>query len=316
MSPITAVTTESALIGAFACVIAAVLLRQVTAPGRSLVWSRQATVLALVPTGGAATLLVLFCYDIVGITSLINALVLGASLLLAVSFTSTVEVELDGGDKALPDAAALMHLVKTRRSIFPKDFSGEEVPRAVLLRVMEAANWAPTHGKTEPWRFVVLSTPESMAALQAARQKATERLLKDAPDKLDAALTKMARKAGDAAKVGALIALCVKRVINAKGSLMPEWEETAAVSCAVQNLHLMLTCEGYAGYWSSGGVAGDCAWANSDEVREMLGMACECQGEPDRVLGFFHVGAVTPEGAAKYRGRRGALDDKVAWNPM
>lgn len=23
--------------------------------------------------------------------------------------------------------------------------------------MLEAANWAPTHGKTEPWRFVVLS---------------------------------------------------------------------------------------------------------------------------------------------------------------
>jgi len=22
--------------------------------------------------------------------------------------------------------------------------------------MLEAANWAPTHGKTEPWRFVVL----------------------------------------------------------------------------------------------------------------------------------------------------------------
>ena len=55
MSPLPAVTTESALIGAFACVIAAVLLRQVTAPGRSLVWSRQATILALVPTGGRMT---------------------------------------------------------------------------------------------------------------------------------------------------------------------------------------------------------------------------------------------------------------------
>ena len=74
MSPLPAVTTESALIGAFACVLSAVLLRQVSKPGRSLVWSRQATVLALVPTGGAATLLVLFCYDVVGITSLINAL--------------------------------------------------------------------------------------------------------------------------------------------------------------------------------------------------------------------------------------------------
>ena len=28
------------------------------------------------------------------------------------------------------------------------------VPPAQLM--LEAANWAPTHGKTEPWRFVVL----------------------------------------------------------------------------------------------------------------------------------------------------------------
>jgi len=35
---------------------------------------------------------------------------------------------------------------------------------------------------------------------------------------------------------------------------MPEWEDQAAVACAVQNLHLMATAMGVAGYWSSGGV--------------------------------------------------------------
>ena len=30
-----------------------------------------------------------------------------------------------------------------------------EVPASAQL-MLEAANWAPTHGKTEPWRFVVL----------------------------------------------------------------------------------------------------------------------------------------------------------------
>ena len=29
--------------------------------------------------------------------------------------------------------------------------------RGVLEQMLEAANWAPTHGRTEPWRFVVLS---------------------------------------------------------------------------------------------------------------------------------------------------------------
>ena len=62
-----------------------------------------------------------------------------------------------------------------------------------------------------------------------------------------------------------------------EGKLMPEWEETAAVACAVQNMHLTLTAEGLAGYWSSGGVMGDCAWANAPETLQLLGMSGECQ---------------------------------------
>ncbi len=29
--------------------------------------------------------------------------------------------------------------------------------RETIEQLLEAANWAPTHGKTEPWRWVVLS---------------------------------------------------------------------------------------------------------------------------------------------------------------
>lgn len=28
--------------------------------------------------------------------------------------------------------------------------------RSVLEQLLDAANWAPTHGRTEPWKFVVL----------------------------------------------------------------------------------------------------------------------------------------------------------------
>ena len=28
--------------------------------------------------------------------------------------------------------------------------------RSVIEQLLEAANWAPTHGRTEPWKFVVL----------------------------------------------------------------------------------------------------------------------------------------------------------------
>ena len=32
--------------------------------------------------------------------------------------------------------------------------------------MLEAANWAPTHGKTEPWRFVVLGKAASQEMLE------------------------------------------------------------------------------------------------------------------------------------------------------
>ena len=48
-------------------------------------------------------------------------------------------------------------IIRKRRSIFPKDFSPDaDVPKNVIQKILECANWAPTHGKTEPWGFVVL----------------------------------------------------------------------------------------------------------------------------------------------------------------
>jgi len=37
----------------------------------------------------------------------------------------------------------------------PRAMSGAPVPRADLMRVMEAARWAPSSGNGQPWRFVM-----------------------------------------------------------------------------------------------------------------------------------------------------------------
>lgn len=39
--------------------------------------------------------------------------------------------------------------------------NGQPVSQAEVQQLLEAANWAPTHGKTEPWRFAVLSSREA-----------------------------------------------------------------------------------------------------------------------------------------------------------
>lgn len=54
-------------------------------------------------------------------------------------------------------------LIVRRRTIQPATFSTEEkVPREIIERMLEGANWAPTHGKTEPWRFIVYSGDKAL----------------------------------------------------------------------------------------------------------------------------------------------------------
>lgn len=252
-------------------------------------------------------------------------LVVGSALVLAVSFTSTIyrsqrsevyEQELDAqmnttataATSPLPDPAAVAALIRTRRSIFPKDYTGAPVPRAAIERALEAANWAPTHGKTEAWRFVVFYGPAALASLHLLKREATERTMVDQPEALAAALTKMDKKAKDTAKCSAIIALVIKRCKSSSGKLMPLWEEQCSLACAVQNLHLQLTSEGYHGYWSTGGCGG---WADDHAVRAAVGADGAVDGERDQVAGWFHVGVCAAPGA--YKARRTNIANKTKW---
>ena len=109
-------------------------------------------------------------------------------------------------------------------------------------------------------------------------------------------------------KCAAVVAIILKRLPNAKGELMPEWEDMCAVACAVQNLHLQLTAEGYCGYWSSGGVGG---WADDPEVKELVVGGNASSSSGDRLLGWFHIGA--SEAAEQYKAKRQPIASKVTW---
>ena len=61
-------------------------------------------------------------------------------------------------DRLIPTPEQTFSLMKCRRSISPKDYvPGGNVSTQDLNRMLEAANWAPTHGKTQPWHYVILS---------------------------------------------------------------------------------------------------------------------------------------------------------------
>ena len=53
---------------------------------------------------------------------------------------------------SMPTAEEALKLIKTRRAVYPKDYTGDKVPKEKVQQILEAARWAPTHGLTEPWR--------------------------------------------------------------------------------------------------------------------------------------------------------------------
>ncbi len=50
----------------------------------------------------------------------------------------------------------VLESIRKRRSVFPRDYIDGEVPSTVVESMLNAASWAPFHGPTAPWRFVVL----------------------------------------------------------------------------------------------------------------------------------------------------------------
>ena len=93
-----------------------------------------------------------------------------------------------------------------------------------------------------------------------------------------------------------IIAICMKR--DPKESV-PEIEEIAAVSCAVQNIWLTATAYNIGCYWSTGGVTYD------KYAKAFFGL-----GEKDILMGFMMLGI--PE-RIHVSGKRQPIEEKVNW---
>lgn len=61
------------------------------------------------------------------------------------------------------DRHDFLELARTRRSI--RRYRPDSVPEELLLRVLEAARWAPSAVNGQPWHFIVLTDPDSRRRL-------------------------------------------------------------------------------------------------------------------------------------------------------
>jgi len=49
----------------------------------------------------------------------------------------------------------LASVIKSRRSVGGGKMNGKTIPNETIDQLLTLADWAPTHGRTEPWRFFV-----------------------------------------------------------------------------------------------------------------------------------------------------------------
>lgn len=186
-------------------------------------------------------------------------------------------------------AQELNALIRKRRAIFPNTYTDRPIPREIIEQILENANWAPTHRLTEPWRFIVF-TGESRQALS---QYLGDWYRKNTPPEKFSEV-KHRKTLAKPLQSGAVIAICMQR--DPKASV-PEWEEIAAVACAVQNMWLSCTAYGIGCYWSSP--------KSILEADEFLSLEAG-----QRCLGLFYMGY---HDLPDLPGKRGDIQDKVVW---
>lgn len=181
----------------------------------------------------------------------------------------------------------IFDLIKKRRSVFPVQYIDKRIPKAAIEEILEAANWAPNHKKTEPWRFKVLQG-EWQAKLGLFLSL---KYLENEPNPKEFKVKKLIE---NPKKAGAIIAICMQRDPS-EG--LPEWEEIAATAMAVQNMWLCCTEKGIGCYWSSPGL-----------IKYMGDFFDFNEGE--KCLGFFYMGYYEEELS---EASRKPIEDKVVW---
>ena len=182
----------------------------------------------------------------------------------------------------------ITEIIQNRRAVFPAQYNDEPISKDEIETILEAANWAPTHRRTEPWRFKVIQG-EAQLRLGAFLSETYKAKGKNFSE------FKFQKYQNNPKKAACIIAICMQRDPNES---IPEWEEMASTAMAVQNMWLTASEMKIGAYWSSPGIV------------KYMGEFFELQ-EGERCLGFFYMGKYDEE---LPRGeRKTSISEKTVW---
>jgi nitroreductase len=188
-----------------------------------------------------------------------------------------------------PAAAAVLDAIKRRRS-YPF-MAPDALPRDLIEILLDAANRAPNHHLTQPWRFFVFTGD--------ARQRLGERFAAAAAQRESAGLEAPPRRRNWPETFRRAPVVIAAAAVPGDEHI-PFWEEAAAVAAAVQNLLLAAHALGLAAIWRSSGTG--------PEATEVLGLPPGAQ-----VLGYVYLGYPDPNGPPLRDKPRRSHTDFVQW---
>jgi nitroreductase len=165
----------------------------------------------------------------------------------------------------------------------------DEVSRALIGKLLDAAVQAPNHYKVRPWRFVVLTgnARDRLGDVMAASQRDRK------PDLPSEAFDKTRTLP---LRSPVLIAVGVDKPSEEK---VLEIENICAVAAACQNILLAAEALGLGAKWRTG------EWARDAKVKEFLGFE-----KDQHILAFLYIGY--PEFIAE-NAPRPSFEDRTVW---
>ncbi len=178
--------------------------------------------------------------------------------------------------------------IKERRSVYPNQFKKEVVSDADIKTLLELANWAPTHRKTEPWRFKVMTGGFKTKAGEFFK----EIYLTTTENPKQFKANKIPEKFKQSSHV---IAVCMQRDPQER---IPEWEEIAATAMAVQNMWIASKELHIGMYWSTPGY--------KDSLSQLIPLK-----EGETCLGFLYLGYFDED--QDLLERQSSITDKTEW---
>lgn len=184
----------------------------------------------------------------------------------------------------------LSKIMAQRRSVYPNMYNDTPISDEEILQLLQNANWAPNHKKTEPWRWHIIRDEGLQRLSEHLGQWYIDNTAENKYSPAKYKKTKLKPLQSQA-----VIAICM---YNNPEINIPKWEETAAVSMAVQNLWLSCTALGIGSYWSSPRAASEASSFLDLDKNE------EC-------LGWFYMGNY--DRSNKVEGQRGDYRSKITW---